>query len=154
VHWHGSWGWHTCTDTTHGACACPVMWCHVGVSHVASSGATESRRLLWRNWRPNRRAPRVHQSRQSRWRDSITPIRLTRLALTWIGVQPFLLLSLLSLAEVIQCCLTIATTGRLLPVTIHLQTWSSFSPRLLLSLNRVDLVLSSCIALYMDFWEI
>jgi hypothetical protein len=29
----------------------PVMWHHVGVSHVGSSGATaESRRLLWRDW--------------------------------------------------------------------------------------------------------
>jgi hypothetical protein len=61
----------------------PVTWCHVGMSCIGSSGATESRRLLWHNWWPSHLAPHVHESRQSKWRNSIVPYRLAWLTLTW-----------------------------------------------------------------------
>jgi hypothetical protein len=48
-----------------------LTWCHIGASHTTFSSVTESRHLLWRDWRLNCLAPHVHQSRQRRRHDSI-----------------------------------------------------------------------------------
>jgi hypothetical protein len=87
-------------DVTHGLARAEAMtWRRVVFSRVGSCGATESRRLLWHDWQPSRQAPTVHQSRQSRWSDSVTSVRLAQLmqTWTWTGAQPFFLLSPFSL---------------------------------------------------------
>jgi hypothetical protein len=59
-----------------------LTWRHVGASRARSCGVTGLCRLLWRDWRPNQLTPRVHQSWQSRRRDSVVLTSLARLALT------------------------------------------------------------------------
>jgi hypothetical protein len=47
-----------------------------GLSRDSLVGTTESHRLLLRDWRPIRKRLCVHQSRQSRRRDLVTPVWL------------------------------------------------------------------------------
>jgi hypothetical protein len=86
VHWRDSGGLARAEMST---------WRHICLSHAKWFGVSESRWLLWRNWRPIRLALCGHQSRQ---RDSVAPVWLVRLRPNLTGAGFFLLsLSLSSL---------------------------------------------------------